>query len=248
MLARWMPDVFGYPMAPSKSPPLTPSSSGHTGLRMIFTASPRRHKLTTMDKKSSMLLGSNLQGQLLIAMPDMTDPRFHRSVVQLCAHSDEGAMGLIVNKRIDDLDLDSLIDQIDLPRAIGDGAVRAENGGRPVHNGGPVEGNRGFVLHSPDYFSKEASLKVVDGMCLTATTDILAAVATGEGPQYAIVALGYAGWSPGQLESEMAANAWLNCPTDPEIVFASDDATKYEKALSKLGIDPSHLVSAAGRA
>jgi putative transcriptional regulator len=215
---------------------------------MIFTASPRRHKLIAMDKKSSMLLGSNLQGQLLIAMPDMTDARFHRSIVQLCAHSAEGAMGLIVNKRIDDLDLESLIDQIDLTDSLRDGDVSAESLRRPVHNGGPVEANRGFVLHSPDYFSKETTLKVTDSICLTATTDILAAVATGEGPHHALVALGYAGWSPGQLEGELAANAWLNCPTDPDIVFAIDDEAKYEKALSKLGIDPSHLVSAAGRA
>ncbi len=201
-----------------------------------------------MNDKPSVLLGSNLQGQLLIAMPDMTDPRFHRSVVQICAHSDEGAMGLIVNKRIEDLDLDSLLDQIDLTDSMGDGNVSAESVRRAVHNGGPVEANRGFVLHSPDYFSKEATLKVFDGICLTATTDILAAVATGEGPHHALVALGYAGWSPGQLESELAANAWLNCQTDPDIVFAIDDEAKYEKALSKLGIDPSHLVSAAGRA
>ena len=201
-----------------------------------------------MNDKPSVLLGSNLQGQLLIAMPDMTDPRFHRSVVQICAHSDEGTMGLIVNKRIDDLDLDSLLDQIDLTDSMGDGYVSAESLRRPVHNGGPVEANCGFVLHSPDYFSKEATLKVIDSICLTATTDILAAVATGEGPHHALVALGYAGWSPGQLEGELAANAWLNCPTDPDIVFAIDDDAKYDKALSKLGIDPSHLVSTAGRA
>ena len=201
-----------------------------------------------MNQKPSVLLGAHLQGQLLIAMPDMTDPRFHRSVVQICAHSDEGAMGLIINKRVENLDLDGLLDQIDLKTAIRDGDGRTESERRPVHNGGPVEANRGFVLHSPDYFSKEASLKVTDGICLTATTDILAAVATGEGPHHALVALGYAGWSPGQIEGELAANAWLNCPADPDIVFALDDETKYDMALAILGIDPSHLVSAAGRA
>lgn len=201
-----------------------------------------------MSNKPTVVLGSHLQGQLLIAMPDMSDPRFQRSVVQLCAHSEEGAMGLIINKRLDDLDLGQLLDQIELSEADGDGEVSDANARRPVYNGGPVENHRGFVLHSPDYFSKEATLKVNEGVCLTATADVLAAIAKGEGPLNALIALGYAGWSAGQLEAELAANAWLNCPADASIVFADDDGAKYDLALQKLGVDPSHLVSSAGRA
>lgn len=201
-----------------------------------------------MSDKPSVELGSHLQGQLLIAMPDMSDPRFQRAVVQLCAHSDEGAMGLIVNKRVDDLDLGRLLEQIELAETDGETVLSEANAARPVHNGGPVESHRGFVLHSPDYYSKESTLKVSDAVCLTATPDVLAAIGAGEGPHHALIALGYAGWSPGQLEAELGANAWLNCPSDASIVFADEDADKYGMALSKLGIDPSHLVSAAGRA
>jgi putative transcriptional regulator len=191
----------------------------------------------------------DLTGQLLIAMPDMSDPRFARSVVYMCSHSDDGAMGLIVNKQIVDLDLEQLLGQIDI--AAGDSdepLITAANLGRPVHNGGPVEAHRGFVLHSPDYFSTTASLRIADDICLTATTDILTAIASGAGPHHALLALGYAGWSPGQLEAEIAANAWLTCPGDTLVVFADDNATKYSLALGKLGIEPSHLVSSAGRA
>ena len=192
----------------------------------------------------------NLASQLLIAMPDMSDSRFARSVVYVCSHGAHGAMGLIVNKEIDDLDLGRLLGQIEIVGGGGGDAAKftPANLGRPVHNGGPVDGNRGFVLHSPDYFSKEASLRIADDICLTATTDILTAIATGTGPHYALLALGYAGWSPGQIEAEIAANSWLTCPADPGVVFADDNAAKYELALAKLGIDPSHLVSSGGRA
>ncbi len=181
-------------------------------------------------------------------MPDMSDPRFKRCVVQLCAHSDEGAMGLIINNRLDDLNLGQLFDQIELSSDEGEQTVGGANADRPVHNGGPVDSHRGFVLHSPDYYSKESTLRVTQTVCLTATPDVLAAIAKGEGPLNSLVALGYAGWSPGQLEAELGANVWLNCPSDPSIVFAEGDADKYALAMAKIGIDPSHLVSAAGRA
>ena len=196
------------------------------------------------------MLDSNLEGQLLIAMPGMTDTRFARSVVFMCAHSDEGAMGLIINKAADDLRIGELLEQIDLSDGGDEEAFEiippvAE---RLVQNGGPVENNRGFVLHSPDYFAEDATMQVVDGICLTTTTDILKAIASGKGPKQSILALGYAGWAPGQLESEMQANGWLNCSADPDLVFAGELGEKYDRALAKLGIDPSHLVSTAGRA
>ncbi|MDX2290100.1 MAG: YqgE/AlgH family protein [Hyphomicrobiaceae bacterium] len=195
---------------------------------------------------------SSLEGQLLIAMPTMTDQRFVRSVIYMCAHSDDGAMGLIINQRAPNLSFVDLLDRLDiLPSAKAriKGTATARNlGDRPVHVGGPVETGRGFVLHSPDYQAKDATLAINKGVCLTATVEILKAIASGRGPDRSILALGYAGWSPGQLESELQANGWLNCMADPELVFAADLQTKYDRALAKLGINPSHLVAAAGHA
>jgi len=201
-----------------------------------------------MNKSTQKIQDVDLEGQLLIAMPGMPDERFARSVVCLCAHSDEGAMGLIINKPTHDLSLSELLQQVDLDddeEAVGLAPNAVDH---PIHNGGPVESSRGFVLHSPDYFSEDATIKITDGICLTATTDVLKAVASGKGPQRSMLALGYAGWAPGQLESELGANGWLNCPADPDLVFARDAETKYSLALTKLGVNPSHLVSIAGRA
>jgi putative transcriptional regulator len=201
-----------------------------------------------MNDFDKAMLGSNLEGQLLIAMPGMSDPRFARSVVYMCAHSDEGAMGLVINQPIDDLTFGELIEQIDALED--DEAVEMDGGDAswPVHTGGPMESSRGFVLHSPDYFSEDATTKITTGVCLTATTDILRAMATGGGPARALVALGYASWAPGQLESELGANVWLNGPADPELVLAVDSPAKYDRALTKLGVNPSHLVTISGRA
>jgi len=200
-----------------------------------------------MSKSASKMLDTNLEGQLLIAMPGMTDPRFARSVVCMCAHSDEGAMGLIINKPTENLSLSELLEQIDVDDdAPIDLAPNAAD--HLVHNGGPVESSRGFVLHSPDYFSKDATMAITQSICLTATTDILKALASGSGPRQSMLALGYAGWAPGQLESELGANGWLNCPADPELVFTDNIDAKYTLALSTLGVDPSRLVSVAGRA
>jgi putative transcriptional regulator len=188
-----------------------------------------------------------LDGQLLIAMPSMSDPRFHRAVIYMCAHSAEGAMGLVINQRAPHITLPRLLEQLEITAA-GSRPVAIRVGSMAVHVGGPVETSRGFVLHSSDYFAADSTLPINEGVSLTATIDILKAIAKGSGPDKAILALGYAGWAPGQLEREIQSNGWLNCPADPEIVFDGDLETKYGRALDSLGIDPSHLVGAAGRA
>ncbi|MDX2258428.1 MAG: YqgE/AlgH family protein [Hyphomicrobiaceae bacterium] len=192
---------------------------------------------------------SYLDGQLLIAMPTMTDPRFVRSVIYMCAHSEEGAMGLIINQKSPNLSFLELLGRLDIIPE-GTGAALAEGAlqGKPVHVGGPVETGRGFVLHSDDYRIADTTLTVTDGVCLTATVEILRAIARGGGPSRSLLALGYAGWSAGQLESELQANGWLTCPADAGLVFSDDTTTTYQRALAKLGIDPSHLVADAGHA
>jgi putative transcriptional regulator len=183
----------------------------------------------------------DLGGKLLIAMPGMGDPRFDRSVILVCAHSPEGAMGLIVNKPMPDLTFANLLDQLQLPRVPRGRDIR-------VHLGGPVERGRGFVLHSPDYHAGGATMAVPGGFSMTATLDVLAAIAQGEGPQAALLALGYSGWGPGQLEGEIAQNSWLTVDAPPDLVFSGDDAGKWSAALKRLGIDPFSLSGAAGRA
>jgi putative transcriptional regulator len=189
-----------------------------------------------------------LDGQLLIAMPVMSDPRFARSVIYMCAHSEDGAMGLIINQRASHISFPDLLERLGILGTNGEAGVGEEVGNLSIHVGGPVETGRGFVLHSSDYHAEDSTLPIEDGVCLTATIDILKAIAAGTGPDRAILALGYAGWSPGQLESEIQANGWLNCPADPDLIFDKNLETKYAKALAKLGIDPSHLVSDAGHA
>jgi putative transcriptional regulator len=188
---------------------------------------------------------SFLDGQFLIAMPVMTDKRFARSVIYMCAHSAQGAMGLIVNQRASHINFSQLLGQLSIPS-------EDEAASPPididVHVGGPVETGRGFVLHSSDYFAADSTLAIDDGVSLTATVDILKAIAGGSGPDRAILALGYAGWRPGQLESEIQANGWLHCPPDLDLLFDRDLDQKYDRALSKIGIDLSHLVSDAGHA
>jgi putative transcriptional regulator len=188
-----------------------------------------------------------LDGQLLIAMPVMSDPRFARSVIYICAHSEDGAMGLVINQRASHISFPDLLTKLNIVPSTAEGisdCVRKMS----IYVGGPVETGRGFVLHSSDYFVNDSTLPIEDGVCLTATIDILKAIASGNGPNRAILALGYAGWSPGQLESEIQANGWLNCPADPDLIFAPDIESKYTRALAKIGIDPSHLVSDAGHA
>jgi putative transcriptional regulator len=188
-----------------------------------------------------------LEGQLLIAMPVMTDKRFARSVIYMCAHSAEGAMGLIVNQRASHISFGELLKQLGIGSGNGDD-IEVDMDGMDVHVGGPVETGRGFVLHSADYHAADSTLAIDDGVSLTATIDILKAIAGGKGPDKAILALGYAGWRAGQLESEIAANGWLHCAADLDLLFDRNLEQKYERALSKIGIDPSHLVSDAGHA
>ncbi|MFO7298518.1 MAG: YqgE/AlgH family protein [Pseudomonadota bacterium] len=189
-----------------------------------------------------------LDGQLLIAMPAMADRRFARSVIYMCAHSDEGAMGLIINQRAPNLSFADLLERLQLLDEESEANIPPEVLRMAIHVGGPVEPERGFVLHSSDYFTPSSTLPISDEVCLTATIDILKALAAGEGPNKAILALGYAGWAPGQLESEIHANGWLSCQADLDLIFDLDVEEKYERALSKLGIDPMHLVNAAGHA
>jgi putative transcriptional regulator len=192
---------------------------------------------------------SYLDGQFLVAMPIMTDKRFARSVIYLCAHSAQGAMGLIVNQRAPHISFPQLLGQLNI--ASGDAKAitkRADLIDLDVHVGGPVDTGRGFVLHSSDYFAADSTLAIDKSVSLTATVDILKAIAGGSGPNQAILALGYAGWRPGQLESEIVANGWLHCPADPELLFDRDLDHKYERAMWKIGIDPLHLVSEAGHA
>jgi putative transcriptional regulator len=184
----------------------------------------------------------DLTGKLLIAMPDMGDPRFHGSVVFLCAHSGEGAMGLIVNKPMPDVGLGDLLDQLEIAR----GPATPE---LSVCFGGPVELRRGFVLHSAEYHGdREERLEVDDRFAMTATLDVLEDIARGTGPERALLALGYAGWGPGQLEGEIRENGWLTAEATPEIVFAPRMEGKWAAALASLGISPLTLSSEAGHA
>jgi len=189
-----------------------------------------------------------LDGQMLIAMPTMRDERFARSVIYVCAHSTEGAMGIVVNQPAGNINFPDLLVQLDIipeadliqlpPRA---GDIR-------VLKGGPVETGRGFVLHTADFFIEDSTLPIDDGVCLTATLDILKAIAHGGGPVNAVLALGYAGWAAGQLESEIQDNGWLHCAADPDLIFGRDVELKYDRALRKIGIDPRMLSSEAGHA
>jgi putative transcriptional regulator len=183
---------------------------------------------------------TSLAGQLLIAMPQMQDRRFERSVILLCAHSQDGAMGLVVNKLIESLTLAELLDQLGIAaQGIG---MRSH-----VHFGGPVESGRGFVLHSADY-TEDGTITVGNNMALTATLDILRAIGRGQGPRQSLLALGYAGWGPGQLDAEIQANGWLHVAADEDIVFDDELSGKWQRALGKLGINPVALSGDAGHA
>src|SRR6201987_4118507 len=189
-----------------------------------------------------------LDGQLLIAMPVMADPRFERSVIYMCAHSAEGAMGIMVNRPAGSIDFPELLVQLNIINK--DEQIKLPETAETlkVLRGGPVDTGRGFVLHSSDFFIENATLRIDDGICLTATVDILKAIARGSGPKHAILALGYAGWAAGQLESEIQDNGWLHCDADPELIFGCDIEEKYDRALRKIGIDPGMLSNEAGHA
>ncbi|WP_166140972.1 YqgE/AlgH family protein [Methylosinus sp. RM1] len=189
-----------------------------------------------------------LDGQMLVAMPGMVDQRFARSVVYLCAHSEDGAMGIVVNQPSQVRNFPDLLVQLQIIAPQERISLPKETETIQVLQGGPVQTDRGFVLHSSDFFIDNSTLPIDDGVSLTATIDILRAIASGEGPNQALLALGYAGWDPGQLENEIQHNGWLNCPADPSILFDSDLESKYARALGLIGIDLARLSSAAGHA
>jgi len=181
-----------------------------------------------------------LSGQLLIAMPGMPDPRFAKTVIYVCAHNDEGAMGLVVNRPLDTLAFPDLLEQLGIESSKVHDQIR-------VLAGGPVEAGRGFVLHSCDYF-QEATMRVNADVGLTATIDILRAIAVGNGPQKSLLALGYAGWGAGQLDVEIKENGWLNVESDNKLLFEDDLDVRWQHAMEKIGIDPRMLSDEAGHA
>jgi putative transcriptional regulator len=181
-----------------------------------------------------------LTGELLVAMPQMRDERFERSVIYVCAHTADGAMGLVINRLVDGINFPDLLNQLGIRSEHETPEIR-------IHFGGPVETGRGFVLHSSDYV-QDATLLIDGKVGLTATIDILKTIADGEGPENSLLALGYAGWAPGQLDQEIQANGWLNVPVDDDLIFGRETETKWERAMSKIGIDFSMLSGDAGHA
>lgn len=184
--------------------------------------------------------GHYLAGQLLIAMPGMRDPRFQKTVIYMCAHNADGAMGLVINRALESLSFPDLLEQLGIDSS---GVGKQIN----VHFGGPVESGRGFVLHSPDYV-QDATMVVDHDVALTATVDILKAIAGGTGPRQSLLALGYAGWGPGQLDSEIRSNGWLHVAADNDLVFGPNLDAKWGRAMSKIGVNPLMLSDDAGHA
>jgi putative transcriptional regulator len=202
----------------------------------------RQRHISLMARKGKTAAkgGEYLTGHLLIAMPGMEDPRFAQSVVCLCNHSAEGAMGLMLNRPIEGLGFDKLLKQLGLKPVPSQRQIR-------MVSGGPVEAGRGFVLHTDDW-SAEGSLAFGAGLALTASVDILSAIAGGGGPRQGLLALGYAGWAPGQLDQEIQRNSWLSVPADEALLFHEDASTAWHAALAKLKVHPAWLSSAAGHA
>lgn len=199
-------------------------------------------------KSEHMIKSTYLEGQLLLAMPGMTDQRFDRSVIYICSHNEDGAMGLVINEKASNIDFPDLMDQLNIPYD----AQKSQNNPNPtddiiLHTGGPVEIGRGFILHSADYV-QDTTLIISETVALTATIDILSAIAEGRGPRHYIIALGYTGWGKGQLESELSRNSWLNTEADSELLFRTDLDLKWPRAMAKLGIDITLLSTHAGNA
>ena len=188
-----------------------------------------------------------LNGQMLVAMPGMPDERFERTVIFICAHSKDGAMGFVVNRPADDMTFSDLLAQLKIG-ASESNPTPGEVANLPVLRGGPVEVSRGFVLHADHADRHYGSVAVTSEIRMSASIEILHAIARGEGPDRAVFALGYAGWGAGQLESELQDNGWICCPTDPDILFDTDFATKYSRALQRIGIDAGRLSAQAGHA
>ncbi len=205
-------------------------------MRPLLRQRGNRHILGRMKTPETSLVG-----KLLIAMPEMGDPRFAQSVIYMCAHSDDGGMGLIVNKPQVGVQFADLLDQLGIDKSPDVRDIR-------VHFGGPVDHARGFVLHSGDYVSGAGTLQVDGKIGMTATLDVLEDIAKGTGPKVSMLALGYAGWGPGQLEDEIAQNGWLICDPRDEIIFGRANEHKWSAALKVLGINPLLLSPTAGRA
>lgn len=202
-----------------------------------MNATRRGRIILHMDKDARDTLG----GKCLIAMPGMGDPRFDRTVIFMCSHGRDGAMGLVVNRRAQGVSFADLLGQLDI-------VVSPRASPSAVRYGGPVEMGRGFVLHSADFHVEDATMRVTDAVSLTATLDVLRAMAEGRGPRHAMVALGYSGWAPSQLEDELRRNGWLTCEADDDILFSTDDDAKWSRALAKLGVSPSTLSAVGGTA
>ena len=182
-----------------------------------------------------------LTGRLLIASPSIGDPRFDKSVVFMCAHEDDHAMGIVINRPMEKLRLPTLLDQLGIAKA----KVAPD---KPVLMGGPVEKDRGFILHTCDFMSEDGTLPIAAGIGLTATREALEVLTENDAPRHSLLALGYAGWEGGQLEDEIQANAWLVTEPDDDLLFDLNHKSKWEKALHKLGVAPSQLIGSAGHA
>lgn len=201
-----------------------------------------------IDRASGKAGRGYLDGQFLIAMPTILEGPFARTVVYICAHSAEGAMGITINQPARQITFRDMLVQLDIIPKGREIRLPGPAGRMKVNRGGPVETGRGFVLHSSDYFVENSTLPIDDRVSLTATLEILKAIANGNGPANAMLALGYAGWSPGQLDNEIQANGWLHCPALPELIFDGDLDGKYTRALSLMGVDPARLSGEAGHA
>lgn len=199
---------------------------------------------SVIPKADDQTMTQDLTGQFLIAMPAMNDPRFAQSVIYLCSHSDEGAMGLIINKPAPHLRLSDLTEQLGLT----DEGARLSVPNARVFFGGPVEMTRGFVLHSDDYHRDGATMDVAEGIAMTSSLDILSDILEGQGPGSSVLALGYSGWGPGQLEDEFADNAWLVAPGQDDILFGRAHDHKWSAALKSIGVSPLMLSSESGQA
>jgi putative transcriptional regulator len=235
------PDRFGDRLRPEVLFPKREDGSNLTHMKLS------RKVLQKRPTGSSIGRGF-LDGQMLIASPGMRDERFARTLIYMCAHSSEGAMGIVINQPAAHISFRDLLVKLDvIPEA--DKIVLPQRAdGVTVLKGGPVETERGFVLHSADFFIENSTLPIDEGICLTATLDILKAIARGDGPASAVLALGYAGWSPGQLETEVQQNGWLHCSPDADLIFGTDIGAKYDRAMKKIGIRPGMLSSEVGHA
>ena len=189
----------------------------------------------------------SLDGQFLIAMPSMGDGRFEKSVIFICAHSQEGAMGFVINRTLEAPTIPDFLLQLSIISDAEQDQLPMDLQAASLHSGGPVEPGRGFVLHSPEYMT-DTTMAVNDTVCLTATLEILRAISVGQGPDKSLLMLGYSGWASGQLEQEIASNGWLTAPCDRSIVFDCENELKYDRALQLIGVDPLLLSGDAGHA